>query len=651
MARARAPHPARRRRAVDPDAALLSRCARTATRSCRRPTAARRSRASASGLRPRRARRDAARGSTASRCAGACARAASVPIIMLTAKAEEIDKVLGLELGADDYITKPFSLREFRSPREGGAAPRRDGRAADDRPTRRRSRSDELRIDLAKRTVARARRRRSQLTFVEFEILAALAAQPRAACSRATCCSTRIWGDSAYRDPRTIDVHIRHLREKLERDAKEPEYLFTVRGVGYRFRDTEEPSGVAMRSLAQPPGAAVLRRSPLVAIAVVYLVRRPAAASRSLRDAEARRARSATRAQYSRAAASTRVGSRRADAPVLDARSCARPPTRSSARVTLLGVTRGTAGAPQTYVASDSTARARDRATCSSPSRRGRAHAARSRAAPRRATSAASARRRVPLCLPRRGPGAGVGYVVVYSRAARGRRRHRRAHPPPRARRRRARAARRAARRLPASRGRCRRRVAAPGARGRAASRAGDFSRALPGRARATSSASSRARSTTCSASSPQLDDARASASSPPPRTSCARRSSRSAASSSCSRTRSSTRRRAPRSCARCASRSSACGKLADRPARPLAAGGRLARAAPGADRPRRRSPATVAGEFAPALAAARLAPRAARCPASRSRPMCDPERVAQIMRILIDNALTPHARRAPTSS
>ena len=95
----------------------------------------------------------------------------------------------------------------------------------------------ELRIDPAKRTVA-LRGETVQTTFVEFEILSALARSPGRVFTR-DMLLTRIWGDSAYRDPRTIDVHIRHLREKLERDAKEPEYLFTVRGVGYRFRDEE----------------------------------------------------------------------------------------------------------------------------------------------------------------------------------------------------------------------------------------------------------------------------------------------------------------------------------------------------------------------------------------------------------------------------
>jgi len=157
----------------------------------------------------------------------------SVPIIMLTAKAEEIDKVLGLELGADDYITKPFSMREFRS--RVKAALRRAGMArepeADEAPLQ----VGELTIDLAKRTV-RIAGDPIATTFVEFEILSALARSPGRVFTRDMLLA-RIWGDSAYRDPRTIDVHIRHLREKLEADSKDPAYLFTVRGVGYRFRD------------------------------------------------------------------------------------------------------------------------------------------------------------------------------------------------------------------------------------------------------------------------------------------------------------------------------------------------------------------------------------------------------------------------------
>ena len=158
----------------------------------------------------------------------------SVPIIMLTARDDELDKVVGLELGADDYITKPFSIREFRSrvrallrraalPRERS---QQDGQVIE---------SGDLRIDPAKRTVDLGGEP-VQLTYVEFELLRALAAEPGRVFTREMLLRA-LWGDSAYREPRTIDVHIRHLREKLERDAREPEYLFTVRGVGYRFRD------------------------------------------------------------------------------------------------------------------------------------------------------------------------------------------------------------------------------------------------------------------------------------------------------------------------------------------------------------------------------------------------------------------------------
>jgi DNA-binding response OmpR family regulator len=158
-----------------------------------------------------------------------------VPIIMLTAKDDEIDKVLGLEMGADDYITKPFSVREFRS--RVKAALRR-AEMLRDRPV-----PDEpivvgdLRIDFERRAVS-VGEELAQLTYVEFEILAALARAPGRVLTRENLLE-HVWGDSAYRDPRTIDVHIRHLREKLERDPRHPEYLLTVRGVGYRFRDRE----------------------------------------------------------------------------------------------------------------------------------------------------------------------------------------------------------------------------------------------------------------------------------------------------------------------------------------------------------------------------------------------------------------------------
>jgi DNA-binding response OmpR family regulator len=161
----------------------------------------------------------------------------TVPIIMLTAKTEEIDKVLGLELGADDYITKPFSMREFRS--RVKAVLRRSEMSRTEEPTPEEEPLEvgELEIDFAKRTV-RLRDEVVPTTFVEFEILGALATSPGRVFTRDMLLA-RIWGDAAYRDPRTIDVHIRHLREKVEADSKDPDYLFTVRGVGYRFRDSD----------------------------------------------------------------------------------------------------------------------------------------------------------------------------------------------------------------------------------------------------------------------------------------------------------------------------------------------------------------------------------------------------------------------------
>jgi DNA-binding response OmpR family regulator len=156
----------------------------------------------------------------------------TVPVIMLTARDDEVDKVLGLELGADDYITKPFSIREFRSRVRAvlrrAASPSLDDR---DRPIE----VDGLRVDPARRTVE-ARGEPVELTYVEFELLRTLAARPGRVFTRQSLLEA-LWGDSAYREPRTIDVHIRHLREKLERDPSQPAYIVTVRGVGYRFRE------------------------------------------------------------------------------------------------------------------------------------------------------------------------------------------------------------------------------------------------------------------------------------------------------------------------------------------------------------------------------------------------------------------------------
>jgi DNA-binding response OmpR family regulator len=155
-----------------------------------------------------------------------------VPIIMLTAKGSETDKVAGLEVGADDYITKPFSMREFRSRVKAALRRSRMGGESADETT---IEVDGLTIDFGRRMV-NLREEEVRVTYVEFEILGALARSPGRVLSRETLLE-HVWGDSEYRDPRTVDVHIRHLREKLETDPKEPEFLFTVRGVGYRFRE------------------------------------------------------------------------------------------------------------------------------------------------------------------------------------------------------------------------------------------------------------------------------------------------------------------------------------------------------------------------------------------------------------------------------
>jgi DNA-binding response OmpR family regulator len=151
----------------------------------------------------------------------------AVPIIMLTARDDELDKVVGLELGADDYITKPFSIREFRSRvrallRRAALGAQGDGRDV--------LALDALAIDLSKRLVE-LNGRRVDLTYVEFELLRALVAKPGRVFSRQALLQG-LWGDYAYREPRTIDVHVRHLREKLG----DPELIQTVRGVGYRAR-------------------------------------------------------------------------------------------------------------------------------------------------------------------------------------------------------------------------------------------------------------------------------------------------------------------------------------------------------------------------------------------------------------------------------
>jgi DNA-binding response OmpR family regulator len=151
-----------------------------------------------------------------------------VPIIMLTARDTEADAVLGLEAGADDYITKPFGLAELRS--RIRAVLRRVGpRALGDAVLE----VGPVVLDRVRREV-RVRGETVMLTFSEFELLQALMTEPGRLFSREELLRA-IWGESAYRDPRGIDVHIRHLREKVEERPQQPELLLTVRGAGYRI--------------------------------------------------------------------------------------------------------------------------------------------------------------------------------------------------------------------------------------------------------------------------------------------------------------------------------------------------------------------------------------------------------------------------------
>jgi DNA-binding response OmpR family regulator len=151
-----------------------------------------------------------------------------VPIIMLTALDSEADAVLGLEAGADDYITKPFGPAELRS-RIRAVLRRAGSRALGDDVLR----VGPLVLDRVRREVT-TDGRPVQLTFSEFELLQAFMTEPGRAFERQELLRA-IWGDSAYRDPRGIDVHVRHLREKLEPRPEQPCLLLTVRGLGYRL--------------------------------------------------------------------------------------------------------------------------------------------------------------------------------------------------------------------------------------------------------------------------------------------------------------------------------------------------------------------------------------------------------------------------------
>jgi len=154
------------------------------------------------------------------------------PILMITARDEEVDKVLGLELGADDYLVKPFSLRELIS-RVRALLRRAYGELAAPAPDQRLV-FGPLTIDTG-RLLALHDGQPVELTPMEFRLLRFLAANPGRPYSRQQLIET-VWGyDSEVGSDRTVDVHVRHLRQKLEADPTNPRWLVTVRGVGYKF--------------------------------------------------------------------------------------------------------------------------------------------------------------------------------------------------------------------------------------------------------------------------------------------------------------------------------------------------------------------------------------------------------------------------------
>ncbi len=162
----------------------------------------------------------------------------NVPILMLTAKDEEIDKILGLELGADDYVTKPFSVRELMARIKANLrkAELNSNSNANNNDTKQEESSNKivvgvLELDLDKFEV-KVRGKVIDLTLREFEVLKFLATQPSQVVTREMLLE-KVWGYEYYGDIRTVDVTVRRIREKIEEDTSNPQILITKRGVGY----------------------------------------------------------------------------------------------------------------------------------------------------------------------------------------------------------------------------------------------------------------------------------------------------------------------------------------------------------------------------------------------------------------------------------
>lgn len=154
-----------------------------------------------------------------------------VPIIMVTARREEIDRIAGLEMGADDYVVKPFSPQELVS--RVRAVLRRAGREQAEAESERILSFDSMTINLLTRIVM-VKESQIELTAKEFDLLYHLARHPKQVFTRDQLLE-RVWGGAEYIDPGTVTVHVRRLREKIESDPSAPKYLLTVWGVGYKF--------------------------------------------------------------------------------------------------------------------------------------------------------------------------------------------------------------------------------------------------------------------------------------------------------------------------------------------------------------------------------------------------------------------------------
>ncbi|OPX37189.1 MAG: DNA-binding response regulator [Desulfobacteraceae bacterium 4484_190.3] len=157
---------------------------------------------------------------------------AALPVIMLTAKGEEIDKILGLEMGADDYIAKPFSVRELLA-RVHALLRRSDLQKETNKKEIFAFR--ELNIDFSSHAVT-VNKKRVDLSPTEFKLLKFLCRHPGRVYTRDQLLDY-VWGDEAFVEPRTVDVHIKRLRAQIEKNLPKPQYILTVRGVGYKFTD------------------------------------------------------------------------------------------------------------------------------------------------------------------------------------------------------------------------------------------------------------------------------------------------------------------------------------------------------------------------------------------------------------------------------